>query len=88
LSFERLAELDADVLFWQVRQKDDGTPNRAAMRLATRSPLWSRLPAVQAGQVTEVVNRPWYFPGLTSAGVVLDDVERALLAPSASPPPG
>ncbi len=79
LSFERLTELDADVLFWQVRQADDGSPDRAALAQATGSPLWPRLPAVQAGRVVEVVNRPWYFPGPTAAQVVLDDVERGLL---------
>lgn len=79
LSFERLDELDADILFWQVRQNDDGTPNRAALKLVTGSPLWNRLPAVAAGRVVQVANRPWYFPGITAAGVVLDDVERGLL---------
>lgn len=82
VSFERLTDVSADVLFWQVRQKDDGTPDTQALTKATGSPLWKDLPAVAADSVHQVVNRPWYFPGITAAGVVLDDVERYLLATS------
>ena len=68
LSFENLTDLDADVLFWQVRQQDkDG------------SPLWSKLTAVKADQVHHVDNRPWYFPTILSAQQMLTDIETAVL---------
>ena len=80
LSFENLADLDADVLFWQVRQKDDdGTPDTGALDVVEDSPLWSSRPAVKADEVHHVDNRPWYFPTILSAGQILDDVEAALL---------
>lgn len=80
LSFERLDELDADILFWQVRQDKDGNPNAAALELVEANPLWPNLPAVQADQVHLVDNRPWYFPSILGAHIVLDDVEEAFLA--------
>ncbi|MBG0829778.1 ABC transporter substrate-binding protein [Planomonospora sp. ID67723] len=79
VSFERLTDINADILFWQVRQDDKGQPDHKALEKVTKSPLWARLPAVQAGQVHQVANRPWYFAGLLSAQRVLDDVEKALL---------
>ena len=80
LSFENLTELDADVLFWQVRQKDDnGSRDTAALDVVEKSPLWSKLPAVQAGEVHHVDNRPWYFPTILSAEQMLTDIETALL---------
>lgn len=80
LSFENLTDLDADVLFWQVRQKDeDGSRDTAALAVVEKSPLWSKLPAVQAGQVHHVDNRPWYFPTILSAQQMLTDIETALL---------
>lgn len=80
LSFENLTELDADILFWQVRQKDeDGTRDTKALELVERSPLWKQLPAVKNDEVHRVDNRPWYFPTILSAQQVLDDIEQALL---------
>lgn len=34
---------------------------------------------MRAGRVHFVDNRPWYFPTILGAHVILDDVERALL---------
>lgn len=79
LSFENLADLNADVLFWQVRQDDKGARDVAALDIVTKSPLWSKLPAVRADQVHQVDNRPWYFPTILSAGQMLTDIDKALL---------
>ncbi len=80
VSFERLPEIDADILFWQVRQRDeDGTRDAAGFEAATDSPLWGRVPAVEAGAVYQVDNRPWYFPTILAAEQMLTDIEGALL---------
>lgn len=80
ISFERLTAIDADVLFWQVRQRhEDGSRDTAGMQVAQNSPLWSQVPAVAAGAVFEVDNRPWYFPTILAAHRILVDVEEALL---------
>lgn len=79
ISFERLPEIDADIVFWQVRQDDDGARDVAGLQAATDSPLWSQVPAVAAGQLFEVENRPWYFPTILAARQILADVEGALL---------
>ncbi len=80
ISFERLTEIDADILFWQVRQHDeDGSRDSAGFQVAQDSPLWSQVPAVAAGAVFEVDNRPWYFPTILAARRILVDVEDALL---------
>jgi len=80
VSLERLPEIDADILFWQVRQRDkDGRRDIAGLDLVKKSPLWNRIPAVAAGTVFEVDNRPWYFSTILAARRMLDDVEQALL---------
>ncbi len=80
LSFEQLPGLDADIVFWQVRQRDeDGSRDVAGFQAAKDSPLWSRVRAVEAGTVFEVDNRPWYFPTILAAAHMLDDIEKALL---------
>jgi iron complex transport system substrate-binding protein len=80
VSFERLTDIDADILFWQVRQRDeDGSRDTAGLQVAQDSPLYGQLPAVAAGAVHEVENRPWYFPTILAARRVLADVEAALL---------
>lgn len=79
VSYERLPEIDADILFWQVRQDDNGDPDTAALSNVEDNPLWPELPAVQADQVHYVENRPWYFPTILGAQRILDDVEAALL---------
>lgn len=80
LSFEKLPELDADLLFWQIRQRDeDGSRDVAGLQVAKDNPLWARMPAVDAGMVFEVDNRPWYFPTILASRQMLDDIEGALL---------
>ena len=80
LSFENLTDLDADVLFWQVRQQDkDGSRDTAALEVVENSPLWSKLTAVKADEVHRVDNRPWYFPTILSAQQMLTDIETAVL---------
>jgi iron complex transport system substrate-binding protein len=79
LSFERLDDLDANIVFWQVRQGDGGAPDEEGLALATESALWETLPAVQEDSVYFVENRPWYFPTILSATQVVDDVEAALV---------
>lgn len=80
ISFERLSDLDADILFWQVRQRDeDGSRDTDGLQVAVGSPLYPQLPAVVGGTVFEVENRPWYFPTILAARQVLADVEEALL---------
>lgn len=79
LSLERLPDIDADHLFWQVRQDDAGEPDLAGLEVLRQNALWQRVPAVATDQVHFVDNRPWYFPTILGAHVVLDDVETALL---------
>lgn len=80
LSFENLTDLDADVLFWQVRQQDkDGSRDTAALEVVENSPLWPKLTAVKAEEVHHVDNRPWYFPTILSAQQMLTDIDTALL---------
>ncbi|HYD10300.1 MAG TPA: iron-siderophore ABC transporter substrate-binding protein [Acidimicrobiales bacterium] len=82
VSFERFEEIDADILFWQVRQADDGSTDTEGLDAARANPLFERLPAVSAGRYFEVPNRPWYFPTILGATQILDDVEAALLRAS------
>jgi iron complex transport system substrate-binding protein len=78
LSFERLDEIQADIIFWQVRQGEGGAPDEEGVALVTESPLWETLPAVQADQVFFVENRPWYFPTILGVERIINDVETAL----------
>lgn len=79
VSFEQLERLDADWLFWQVRQDDDGNADQTGLNVLASNPLFERLPAVAAGRYVEVPNRPWYFPTILGAHQILDDVEAAVL---------
>lgn len=79
ISFEQLERLDSDLLFWQVRQRDeDGEPDTAGVEKLRANPLFARIPAVAAGRFHEVPNRPWYFPTILGAHRILADVEAAL----------
>jgi iron complex transport system substrate-binding protein len=78
VSFEQLERLDADWLFWQVRQADDGSADEQGLDVLRTNPLFDGLPAVAAGRYVEVPNRPWYFPTILGAQQILDDVEAAL----------
>jgi iron complex transport system substrate-binding protein len=80
VSFEQLDQLDADYLFWQVRQADDGSVDNKGLEVLKSSPLYSRMQAVAGGGYFEVPNRPWYFPTILGAQQILTDVEKALLS--------
>jgi iron complex transport system substrate-binding protein len=79
VSFEQLDQLDADYLFWQVRQADDGSVDNKGLEVLKSSPLFNRMQAVTGGGFFEVPNRPWYFPTILGAQQILTDVEKALL---------
>jgi len=79
VSHEQLERLDADWLFWQVRQDENGDTDREGVGIVRANPLFERLPAVTAGRYVEVPNRPWYFPTILGAQQILDDVEAAVL---------
>lgn len=78
VSFEQLDRLDADWLFWQVRQDDNGEPDQTGLDVLQANPLFERLPAVTADRYVEVPNRPWYFPTILGANRILDDIEAAV----------
>lgn len=80
VSFEQLDQMDADYLFWQVRQADDGSVDNKGLEVLKSSPLFNRMPAVAGGGYFEVPNRPWYFPTILGAQQILTDVEKALLS--------
>jgi len=79
VSWEQLESIDSDYLFWQVRQSDDGSPDTEGLEIIRATPLYSSIPAVAAGQMYEVPNRPWYFPTILGARQILDDVRAHLL---------
>jgi len=79
LSLERLDLLDADLLFVRVEAAEEGAArDRAALDGVQASPLWQRLPAVEAGNVVEYDAELFYASPLT-ANAFLDVVEAALL---------
>lgn len=79
LSLERLDLLDADLLFIRIEAAEEGEGrDRAALDGVQASPLWQRLPAVQAGSVVEYDAELFYASPLTAAAF-LDVVEAALL---------
>lgn len=73
--WEELAKLDGDVLLYIVGGTNDSDKDGRHEEVLA-NPLWSFLPAVQAGQVHRVGHGHWMqFSGLDSAHRVLDDVE-------------
>ncbi len=78
ISFERLGDIDADILFVPISAGADGKPNRSEFEALTAQPLWSTLPAVRAGHVYEFTGDIFYESG-PMAMAFLDVVERALL---------
>lgn len=77
VSEEQIALADADVIFvtWY------GPSDETTQPVFTSNPLWQRLAAVQAGEVYEVPDDTWMLGiGVGAANVVLDDLERYLLA--------
>lgn len=77
LSLERVRELDAHVIF--VYTDGDAEEERARLE---RNPLWQRLEAVRTGRVVFVEDAVAWAIGIDIVGVnvVLDEIERALLA--------
>jgi iron complex transport system substrate-binding protein len=80
VSFERLGELDADIVFVPVSAGPDGRPDRSGVDALIAQPLWASVPAVAAGRVHEFTGDIWYESG-PMATAFLDVVERALLGP-------
>lgn len=78
MSYERLADLNADVLFIPVSAGADGTTDRSSVEQVSAEALWETLPAVQAGHVYEFTGDIWYESG-PMAMAFLDVVERSLL---------
>ncbi|MER7699492.1 MULTISPECIES: iron-siderophore ABC transporter substrate-binding protein [unclassified Streptomyces] len=76
ISPERIDEADADWIFTGVY----GDP-KATQRDTTRSnPLWKNLKAVKEGRAKDVSDETWYLGlGVTSAGLVLDDLRADLV---------
>ncbi len=79
ISLERVGDIDADIIFVPVHANPDGTPNRSGIDTLSERPLWSTLPALQAGQVYEFTGDIWYESG-PMAMAFLDVVERSLLS--------
>lgn len=77
ISYERLGDIDADILFVPISVGADGTPSRTRFEALTAQPLWSTLPAVRAGQVYEFTGDIFYESGPMALAFV-DVVERAL----------
>ena len=77
--WERLTNLEGDVLFYVVGGGHDSPEGRDLEDEVTSNPIWQALPAVQAGEAHRVSAEHWIsFGGLASANAVLDDVERYL----------
>lgn len=75
LSLETLDRADGDVLYTSVY----GDPVATDLQRATRSRIWRTLSAVRDGRTQRVDDDVWMLGlGLTSAGKVLDDLERTL----------
>lgn len=83
VSWERLSDIDADVIF--VISDDIGRPHNSLDQLRTQ-PLWSRLKVVQQGRVYEV---GYYWQGFDpiSANKVLDDLEKYVVSQFAGQKP-
>lgn len=76
ISLERMSELsDAEHLFVITYNVDD-----EQLAGYTDSPIWQRLPAVEAGNVHLVEGTAWTNHGPLGASVVLDELEAALEA--------
>lgn len=73
--WEELAQLDGEVLLYIVGGTNDSAVSGRHEEVLG-NPLWSLLPAVQAGRVHRVDHADWMeFNGLASAHAVLDDLE-------------
>ncbi|CCH30007.1 iron-siderophore ABC transporter substrate-binding protein [Actinosynnema sp. NPDC047251] len=75
VSLEKLDVLDADWLFLGTLNADGA----GALKQAEANPTWTQLKAVQAKHVVTVDGVPWTSRGgPVAAGVVLDDIRKAL----------
>jgi iron complex transport system substrate-binding protein len=72
VSTERLGDLTAP---WLIVY-GSGEAGPTALSEAQKTPLWSTLPAVRAGQVIEVKSGIWTGAGLLWARALLDELER------------
>lgn len=70
ISLEMLSDIDADYIFIN---NNDGLGD-AFLAEIKASPLWSALPAVQAGQVFEVKGDHWRSSGLIAYQKTMDDI--------------
>ncbi|ARF72271.1 ABC transporter substrate-binding protein [Kitasatospora albolonga] len=76
ISPERIDEADADWIFTGVY----GDPKATQRDTARSSPLWKKLDAVREGRAKDVSDETWYLGlGVTSAGLVLDDLRANLV---------
>ncbi|GAA0363259.1 iron-hydroxamate ABC transporter substrate-binding protein [Bacillus horti] len=73
VSLEMLAELDADHIFLVNSDKESGSE-------ALDEPIWSNIPAVQAGSVHEIEStKSWLYKGFIAGTQIMDDVLEALV---------
>jgi ABC-type Fe3+-hydroxamate transport system substrate-binding protein len=77
LSFEQIPMADADIIF-VMRSSDEFHEGVTARALA--HPLWQNLKAAKAGRVHDVTLDNWLQGGPIAAGLILDEIEKALLA--------
>ncbi|MEU6629634.1 ABC transporter substrate-binding protein [Streptomyces parvus] len=76
-SLEEILARDVDVLF--VETLSFGAPDGKLSDKLAKNPLWSRIPAVENGQVIEVDSEVWAKGrGTRSLGLVLDEATAAL----------
>ncbi len=76
ISPERIDEADADWIFTGVY----GDPKATQRDTARSNPLWKNLKAVKEGRAKDVSDETWYLGlGVTSAGLVLDDLRADLV---------
>ncbi|GAA6619150.1 iron-siderophore ABC transporter substrate-binding protein [Scytonema sp. NUACC26] len=79
-SWERLSDIDADVLFVVPSGFKQEADTQKALQQLSSQPLWSKLKVVQQGKVYEV-GTYWLANGPMSALRVLDDLEKYILNP-------
>ncbi|MFZ4271922.1 ABC transporter substrate-binding protein [Streptomyces arboris] len=76
ISPERIDEADADWIFTGVY----GDAKATQRDTAQSNPLWKKLDAVKEGRAKDVFDETWYLGlGVTSAGLVLDDLRADLV---------
>jgi iron complex transport system substrate-binding protein len=77
MSFEQIPMADADIIFL-MRSPD--AFHEAITVQALGHPLWQNLRAAKSGQVHDVTLDHWLQGGPLAAGLILDDIEGALLS--------